>query len=68
MSEQKEPKVTGIGGVFFYSDNLDETKSGTLKTWGLSSMIGAPQASNPWNGNPLKRKVIIFLPRKRNSW
>ena len=38
------PKVTGIGGIFFYSDNLEETKQwytknlGTeINVWGSSS-------------------------------
>ncbi|MFZ1289850.1 MAG: hypothetical protein WAR79_07160, partial [Melioribacteraceae bacterium] len=30
-----KPKVTGIGGIFFYSDNLKETKEWYTKNLGI---------------------------------
>ncbi len=34
---EKTPKVTGIGGIFFYSDNPKETQEWYAKNLGIES-------------------------------
>lgn len=36
-SDEKKPKVTGIGGVFFFSDNPQETKTWYSKNLGFDT-------------------------------
>jgi predicted enzyme related to lactoylglutathione lyase len=36
-SDEKQPKVTGIGGVFFFSDNPQETKTWYSKNLGFDT-------------------------------
>jgi hypothetical protein len=68
------PKITGIGGVFFYSDNLKETKEWYTKNlgieindWGSSSFesrnINKPETL--FNGNLLKKEMNIFHHHKK---
>ena len=68
-SSDTTPKVTGIGGIFFNADNLEDTKAWYAKNLGIeinnwgSSII--PKKSTPSNGNPLKKKRnISLLPKK----
>jgi predicted enzyme related to lactoylglutathione lyase len=71
------PKVTGIGGIFFYSDNPDETKEWYTKNlgieindWGSSSFesrnIDNPGEINSLQWKPFKNGDEYFLPSKKN--
>jgi predicted enzyme related to lactoylglutathione lyase len=71
------PKVTGIGGIFFYSDNLKETKEWYVKNlgleindWGSSSFesrnINRPDEINSLQWCPFKRDSAHFSPSKKD--
>jgi predicted enzyme related to lactoylglutathione lyase len=70
------PKVTGIGGIFFYSDNLKETKEWYTKhlgveinDWGSSSFesrnINKPDEINSLQWCPFKKGSDHFAPSKK---
>ena len=70
------PKVTGIGGVFFYSDSLQETKEWYAKNlgieineWGSSSFesrnINNPDEINSLEWKPFKKGDDYFSPSKK---
>lgn len=70
------PKVTGIGGVFFFSDNLQETRDWYAKNlgfeindWGSSSFetrdINKPDEINSLQWSPFKRGDEYFAPSKK---
>jgi len=70
------PKVTGIGGVFFYSDNLKETKEWYTKNlgveindWGSSSFesrnVNNPDEINTLQWCPFKKESEHFAPSKK---
>ena len=57
------PKVTGIGGIFFFSDNLKETKEWYAKNLGLEI--------NEWGSSSFEsRRAKIFAQwgRERSTW
>lgn len=69
------PKVTGIGGIFFFTDNPQETKEWYSKNlgleineWGASSFdsrnIDKPEEINTLQWSPLKQAVTISLLQK----
>ncbi|MEZ5008194.1 MAG: VOC family protein [Chitinophagales bacterium] len=71
------PKVTGIGGIFFYSDNLDETKEWYTKNlgikindWGSSSFnsrnVDQPDEINSLQWKPFKKGDEYFSPSKKD--
>jgi len=71
------PKVTGIGGIFFYSDNLKETKEWYIKNlgieindWGSSSFesrnINRPDEINSLQWKPFKKGDEYFSPSKKD--
>ena len=71
------PKVTGIGGIFFYSDNLQETKEWYTKNlgiemndWGSSSFesrnINRPDEINSLQWTPFKNGDEYFSPSKKD--
>ncbi len=86
MEEQKNdttnttdttPKVTGIGGIFFYSDNLKETKEWYTKNlgieineWGSSGFdsrdINKPDQVNSLQWKPFKNGDEYFAPSKKD--
>ena len=49
------PKVTGIGGIFFHSDNLEETKEWYAKNLGIEI--------NDWVLRVLTPGILINLMR-----
>jgi predicted enzyme related to lactoylglutathione lyase len=70
------PRVTGVGGIFFYSDNLKETKEWYTKNlgieindWGSSSFesrsIDKPDQINSFQWKPFKRGDEYFSPSKK---
>ena len=70
------PKVTGIGGIFFYSDNLQETKEWYTKNlgieinaWGSSGFesrnINNPEQINSLQWKPFKKGDEYFAPSKK---
>jgi len=70
------PKVTGIGGIFFYSDSLQETKEWYTKNlgieineWGSSSFesrnINNPDEINSLQWKPFKKGDDYFSPSKK---
>jgi predicted enzyme related to lactoylglutathione lyase len=70
------PKVTGIGGIFFYSDNPKETKEWYTKNlgleineWGSSSFesrnIDRPDEINSLQWKPFKKGDEHFAPSKK---
>lgn len=71
-----KPKVTGIGGVFFYSDNLEETQKWyaenlgiEMNDWGSSSFetrdINNPEQINSLQWKPFKKGDEYFSPSKK---
>jgi len=83
MEEQKNktpdttPKVTGIGGIFFFSDNPKETRDWYAKNlglemspWGSSSFesrnIDNPEEINSLQWNPFKTGDDYFSPSKKD--
>lgn len=71
------PKVTGIGGIFFYSDNLKETKEWYTKNlgieindWGSSSFesrnVNRPDEINSLQWKPFKKGDEYFSPSKKD--
>jgi len=70
------PKVTGIGGVFFYSNNPKETKDWYAKNlgleinaWGSSSFetrnLNKPEVVNSLQWKPFKKGDPYFEPSKK---
>lgn len=70
------PKVTGIGGIFFYSDNPKETKEWYTKNlgieindWGSSSFesrnVNKPDEINSLQWKPFKKGDDYFAPSKK---
>ncbi len=71
------PKVTGVGGIFFYSDNLEETKKWYIKNlgieindWGFSSFesrnVNKPDEISSLQWKPLKKGDKYFSPSKKD--
>lgn len=71
------PKVTGIGGVFFYSDNPQEAKEWyaenlglEINDWGSSSFqsrnINRPEEINSLQWKPFKKGDEYFSPSKKD--
>jgi predicted enzyme related to lactoylglutathione lyase len=71
------PKVTGIGGIFFYSDNLQETQEWYTKNlgikindWGSSGFesrnIDKPDEINSLQWKPFKKGDKYFSPSKKD--
>ena len=71
------PKVTGIGGIFFYSDNLQETREWYTKNlgieindWGSSSFesrnVNKPDEINSLQWKPFKKGDEYFSPSKKD--
>ena len=71
------PKVTGIGGIFFFSGNLQETKEWYTKNlgieineWGSSSFesrnIDRPDEINSLQWKPFKKGDESFSPSKKD--
>jgi len=71
------PKVTGIGGIFFYSDNLKETKEWytqnlgiEINDWGSSSFesrnVNRPDEINSLQWKPFKKGDEYFSPSKKD--
>jgi predicted enzyme related to lactoylglutathione lyase len=76
-SKDTTPKVTGIGGIFFYSNNLKETKEWYNKNlgieindWGSSSFesrnINNPDEINSLQWKPFKNGDEYFSPSKKD--
>ena len=70
------PKVTGIGGIFFYSDNPKETQEWYAKNlgiesneWGSSSFdtrnVDRPDEINSLQWKPFKKGDEYFSPSKK---
>lgn len=75
-SADNTPKVTGIGGIFFYSDNPQETREWYTKNlgleinaWGSSSFesrnIDRPDEINSLQWNPFKTGDEYFAPSQK---
>ncbi|MDG4950978.1 VOC family protein [Weeksellaceae bacterium KMM 9724] len=75
MSNSKEPKVTGIGGIFFFSDNVQEIKDWYSKNlgfntdqWGAtfaSRNINKPDEVNYLQWSPFQSDTKYFEPSKK---
>ncbi|MFZ1716735.1 MAG: VOC family protein [Saprospiraceae bacterium] len=70
------PKVTGIGGIFFFTDNPQDTKEWYSKNlgleineWGASSFdsrnIDKPEEINTLQWSPFKTGSDYFAPSKK---
>ena len=70
------PKVTGIGGIFFFSDNTKETKEWYAKNLGIetneygsssfeSRNISRPEEINTLQWKPFKKGSEYFAPSKK---
>jgi predicted enzyme related to lactoylglutathione lyase len=71
------PKVTGIGGIFFYSDNPKETKEWYTKNlgleineWGSTSFesrdVNRPDEINSLQWSPFKKGDKYFSPSQKD--
>ena len=71
------PKVTGIGGIFFFSDNPKETKEWYVKNLGLeisewgsvsfeSRNLNRPDEINSLQWKPFKKGDESFSPSKKD--
>jgi predicted enzyme related to lactoylglutathione lyase len=71
------PKVTGIGGIFFFSDDPQETKAWYAKNlglefneWGSSSLesrnVERPQEINSLQWSVFKKGDAYFAPSKKD--
>jgi predicted enzyme related to lactoylglutathione lyase len=71
------PKVIGVGGIFFYSDNLEETQKWyaenlgiEMNDWGSSSFdsrdINNPEQINSLQWKPFKKGDEYFSPSKKD--
>jgi predicted enzyme related to lactoylglutathione lyase len=76
-NKDRTPKVTGIGGIFFYSENLKETKEWYSKNlgieindWGSSSFesrnVSRPDEINSLQWKPFKKGDEYFSPSKKD--
>ena len=76
VSHDTTPKVTGIGGVFFYSDNPKETNEWYTKNlgieineWGSSSFesrnVNKPEEVNSLQWKTFKKADKHFTPSKK---
>lgn len=69
------PKVTGIGGIFFFSDNPEETKEWYSQNLGLetneygssfeSRNVNRPEVINTLQWCPFKKGSEYFAPSKK---
>jgi predicted enzyme related to lactoylglutathione lyase len=77
ISPDTTPKVTGIGGIFFFSDNPKETREWYAKNlgleindWGSSSFesrdINKPDEINSLQWTPFKKGDEYFSPSKKD--
>ena len=75
-SDDSKAKVIGIGGIFFYSDNIQETKDWYTKNlgieinaWGSSSFdsrnLDNPEEINTLQWCPFKKESDHFSPSKK---
>ncbi|MGQ1891016.1 VOC family protein [Thermophagus sp. OGC60D27] len=75
-SSDNKPKITGIGGIFFYSDNAEETQKWyaenlglELNDWGSCSFdsrdINNPEKINTLQWKPFKRGDKYFSPSQK---
>ncbi|WP_264535173.1 VOC family protein [Flavobacterium sp. N1736] len=72
---EKTPKVTGVGGIFFFSDNPKDTKEWYAKNLGLdvnewgstfeSRNIQNPEEVELLQWSPFKNGDEYFLPSKK---
>ncbi|MEL1255986.1 VOC family protein [Flavobacterium sp. DGU38] len=71
------PKVIGIGGIFFFSDNPQETKDWYVKNlgfeisdWGTSSFesrdLNKPEQINSLQWSPFKKGDDYFSPSQKD--
>lgn len=75
QTESKTPKVTGIGGIFFFSDNPKETREWYAKNLGLevndwgstfeSRNIYNPEEINQLQWSPFKKDSEYFAPSNK---
>lgn len=76
QTDKRIPKVTGIGGVFFFSDNPKETREWYAKNlgfdvndWGStfeSRDINKPEEINSLQWSPFKKGDEYFSPSKKD--
>ena len=75
-SNKATPRVTGIGGIFFFSDNTKETKEWYVKNlgfdineWGSVSFeyrdVNKPEQIIPLQWLPFKKGDEYFAPSKK---
>ncbi|GGF10154.1 VOC family protein [Flavobacterium limi] len=76
-AESLIPKVTGIGGIFFFSDDPQKTKDWYAKNlgfeisdWGTSSFesrdLNKPEEINSLQWSPFKKGDDYFSPSKKD--
>ncbi|HKO77047.1 MAG TPA: VOC family protein [Flavobacterium sp.] len=74
-SENTTPKATGIGGIFFFSDNPEQTREWYGQNLGLeindygstfeSRNINRPDEINALQWSPFKKEDAYFSPSKK---
>ncbi|GGD43394.1 glyoxalase [Emticicia aquatilis] len=75
-NNHKTPKVTGIGGIFFFSENPEELQNWYAKNLGIemnewggasfdSRSVDKPEEINSLQWNPFKQGSEYFAPSKK---
>jgi predicted enzyme related to lactoylglutathione lyase len=64
-TDDMTPKVTGIGGIFFFSDNLPETRAWYAKHLGFEINDWGSSSFGPLQWTPFKRGSDYFAPSKK---
>lgn len=75
-SKDTEPKVTGIGGIFFFTDDTEKTKEWYSKNLGMevnqwgasfeSRNLDHPEEINTLQWSPFKTGSTYFSPSKKD--
>jgi predicted enzyme related to lactoylglutathione lyase len=76
-ANETTPRVTGIGGIFFFSDNPKETKEWYTKNLGIevnewgsvsfeSRNLSKPEKVNSLQWKPFKKGDAYFSPSKKD--
>ena len=75
ISDKLEPKVTGIGGIFFFADNPEETKNWYKKNLGIETNdhgavfefrnTNQPDEINYLIWSPFEKGSDYFVPSKK---
>lgn len=67
MNQQKKPKVTGIGGIFFFSDNPEKTKEWYAENLGIATNEWGASFESKNAENPNETNYLQWSPFQKGS-